>query len=291
MSKIANAVIRAVPVSLIQFVSRNQWRVPALRRLLVWGASWVKHQDGVILHGVGQGLRFNAGSSHSGFILGNHETEVQEFLASVLRPGMVYYDAGANVGFFATIAARLVGPMGKVICFEPLPENARQIQHNARLNGFSNIVVRCEALGSSNRTEIFHTSAEPTWGMLVTVGKLPEKASGQISVQVRTLDSLCDDGLARPDVIKMDIEGAEADALRGAMAMLAVKRPVMVIELHRTNAAVLSVLRQLEYDASVLGQDVPVQDVDWDANIVAVPRERLELLESAIKVSERSAVR
>ena len=289
MSKLANAVIRAIPTSLIRFVSRNQWRVPALRWLFAWGASWVKHHDGVILHGAGEGLRFNAASSHSGFILGNHETEVQEFLARVLRPGMVYYDAGANVGFFAMIAARLVGPSGKVICFEPLPENARHIEHNAQLNGFSNIVVRLEALGSSNRTEIFHTSAEPTWGMLVTVGKLPVKASGQITVDVRTLDSLYADGLPRPDVIKMDIEGAEADALRGGMAMLAANRPVLVIELHSTNAAVLSVLQQLKYDASVLGGGALVQDVAWDANIVAVPREQSELVESVIKVSERSA--
>lgn len=276
MDRLTNAMIRAVPVSLIQFVSRNQWRVPALRWLFAWGASWVKHQDGVILHGTGQGLRFNAASSHSGFILGNHETEVQQFLASVLRPGMVYYDVGANVGFFAMIAARLVGPSGKVLCFEPLPENARQIQYNAQLNGFDNVVVRCEALGSSNRTEIFHTSAEPTWGMLATVGKLPVKASGNIQVNVRTLDSLRGDDLPRPDVIKMDIEGAEADALQGARETLSTHRPSLVIELHSTNAAVTAVLEELEYDAAVLGSTIQVSDANWDANIVAVPRERLD---------------
>ena len=290
MSKIGNAIIRAVPLSLIQFVSRNQWRVPALRRLFVWGASWVKHQDGVILHGAGQGLRFNAASSHSGFILGNHETEVQQFLAQVLRPGMVYYDVGANVGFFATIAARLVGPSGKVLCFEPLPENARQIQYNAQLNGFDNVIVRCEALGGSNRTEVFHTSTEPTWGMLETVGKLPEKASGEIQVNVKTLDSLYAEGLTRPDVIKMDIEGAEAEALRGGRETLSAQRPLLVIELHGTNTAVTTVLEELEYDAAVLGSTIPVADVDWDANIVAVPRERLGLLDSVARVSERSSV-
>jgi FkbM family methyltransferase len=290
MSKIANAIIRAVPVSLIRFVSRNQWRVPALRGLLTWGASWVKNQDGVILHGVGQGLRFNAGNSHSGFILGNHETEVQQFLASVLRPGMVYYDAGANVGFFATIAARLVGPSGTVVCFEPLPENVHQIQYNAQLNGFDTVLVRCEALGSSNRTEIFHTSAEPTWGMLATVGKLPEKASGKIEVKVRTLDSLNAEGLPGPDVIKMDIEGAEAEALTGARKALRTHRPLLVIELHRTNAAVTAVLEELDYHATVLGSTMAVSDVEWDANIVAVPRERVELQDAVTKVSERSSV-
>jgi FkbM family methyltransferase len=290
MSKIANAMIRVVPVSLIQFVSQNQWRVPALRWLFAWGASWVKQQDGVILHGAGQGLRFNAARSHSGFILGNHETDVQKFLIRVLRPGMVYYDVGANVGFFATIAARLVGPSGKVLCFEPVPENARQIQYNAQLNGFDNVIVRCEALGSSNRTETFHTSAEPTWGMLTTVGKLPEKVSGEIEVKVRTMDSLYAEGLPCPDVIKMDIEGAEAEALRGARETLSAHRPLLVIELHSTNATVTSVLDELQYDAAVLGSTISVFNADWDANIIAVPRERLGLLDPMTKVSERSGV-
>ncbi len=87
-----------------------------------------------------------------------------------------------------------------------------------RLNGFTNIATRCEALGGSNRTDVFNTSAEPTWGMLSTVGKAPEQASGQITVDVRTLDSLCAaGGLPTPDMIQIDIEGAEAEALEGGL--------------------------------------------------------------------------
>src|ERR1700733_12887928 len=131
MSRFRNAIFGILPSRLLCFISRNQWRSKTLRRVCVWGASWLKGQDGVILHGVGKGLKFNAAASHSAFILGNHELEVQELLAAVLRPGMVYYDAGANVGFFAVIVARLVGPSGQIVCFEPLPENARQIEYNA----------------------------------------------------------------------------------------------------------------------------------------------------------------
>jgi FkbM family methyltransferase len=246
----------------------------------------VKSQDAVILHGAGRGLRFNTAGSHSGFILGNHEPEVQAVLAAVLQPGMTYFDAGANVGFFAMIAARLVGPAGRVICFEPLPQNARQIEYNAGLNGFDNITVRCEALGDSDRTEAFNTSEEPTWGSLSSVGKEPVQASGHIVVQVRTLDSLAS-ALPAPDLIKMDIEGAEVEALPGALATLAAARPVLVVELHRTNQAVLRVLEQLGYVAAVLGGSESVQDVAWDANIVAVPRERAAFLESIGKTPER----
>ncbi len=287
MNRFARAILAAVPPPVLRYLSHNQYRSPALRRICSWGASLVKGQDAVILRGAGQGLQFNVAGSHSAFILGNHEPEAQEFLASVLRPGMVYYDVGANVGFFAVIAARLVGPSGQVVCFEPLPENARQIEYNARLNGFENIVVRCEALGGSNRTEVFNTSAEPTWGMLSTVGKAPERASGQIAVEVRTLDSLCGPGgLARPDVIQMDVEGAEIEALEGASATLTASRPILVIELHRTNDAVTSILERLGYTFAVLGTALPVHDVTWDANLLAIPRERTQLIESLKKLSE-----
>jgi FkbM family methyltransferase len=287
MNRFGNMILGAVPSGFLRFLSRNQWRSRTLRRICAWGASWVKGQDAVILRGTGQGLRFNVAGSHSGFILGNHEPEVQELLAGVLRPGMVYYDVGANVGFFAVIAARLLGPTGEVVCFEPLPQNARQIEYNARLNGFSNIGVRCEALGGSNRTDVLNTSAEPTWGMLSTVGKRPEQASGQITVEVRTLDSLCAGaGLPGPDVIKMDIEGAEAEALQGASATMTASRPLLIIELHRTNAAVTAILDRLGYVCAVLGSALPVRDVAWDANIVAVPRERTELGESLTKLFE-----
>jgi FkbM family methyltransferase len=291
INRFAKTILGSVPPSFLRFLSQNQHRSPVLRRICAWGASFVKGQDAVILHGAGQGLRFNVAGSHSAFILGNHEPEVQDLLEKVLRPGMTYYDVGANVGFFAMIAARLVGPSGHVVCFEPLPANARQIEYNARLNGFANIAVRCEALGGTNRTDIFNTSEEPTWGMLSTVGKAPVKASGQITVDVRTLDSQCAGAeLPRPDMIQFDVEGAEAEALDGGLTTLGTVRPILVIELHRTNAAVLAMLDKLGYVAAVLGSSETVRDVAWDANIVAVPRERAELLESLGKLPEGLAL-
>lgn len=283
MNSLGSSILRLVPPGFLRYLSLQQQRSPALRRICAWGASWVKGQDATILHGAGQGLRFNVATSHSAFILGNHEPEVQELLAHLLRPGMTYFDVGANVGFFAVIAGRLVGPSGHVVCFEPLPPNAAQIEYNARLNGFGNVTVRCEALGGSIRTDVFNTSDEPTWGMLSTVGKLPVQPSGQIQVQVRTLDSLCCAGgtLPLPDVIQVDIEGAEAEFLEGARATLQASRPVLIIELHGTNAPVTAALDQLGYVYAVLGSSISVQDVPYDANIVAIPQERHDLMELA----------
>ena len=291
MNRLASTVIRAVPPAWLEFVSHNQWRVPGLRRVLAWGASLVKSQDGLILHGLGKGLRFNVANSHSSFLLGNHEPEVQTALAAVLKPGMVYYDVGANVGFFAVIAAKMVGETGSVYCFEPLPANARQIEYNAKLNGMSGIVTRCEALGGSDRTETLTLSAEPTWGSLATVGKAPAKACGEMKVQVRMLDSLSrEESLPLPDLMKIDVEGAEQELLCGARETLLAKRPLLVIELHSTNAAVTGVLDELNYDYAVLGSPVPVSDADWDANIIAVPRERPGMIDLMKQLSERAGV-
>jgi FkbM family methyltransferase len=291
MNRFRGALLRIVPSSFLRFLVYQQSRSRILRRICVWGASWVKGQDATILRGAGQGLSFNVAASHSAFILGNHEPQVQRFLSAVLRPGMVYFDVGANVGFFAVIAARLLGSTGRVICFEPLPANARQIEYNAQLNGFANIVVRCEALGGSVRTDVFNTSVEPTWGMLSTVGKAPEQALGQIPVSVRTLDSLCVPGeLPTPDVIQVDIEGAEAEFLAGARETLTTKRPILVIELHRTNAAVTAALDRFGYVYAVLGSPLSVHDVSWDANIVAVPQERSDLAEF-VRPAERAVLR
>jgi len=289
MTRLGSSILRLVPSGFLRFLSLQQQRSRTLRRICARCASWVKDQDATILHGTGKGLRFNVAGSHSAFILGNHEPEVQELLEKILRPGMTYFDVGANVGFFAVIAARLVGESGRVVCFEPLPANARQIEYNARLNGFATIAVRCEALGGSNRAEVFNTSNEPTWGMLSTVGKPPEQASGQIQVPVRTLDSLCiPGGLPLPDVVQVDIESAEAEFLEGAWRTLQASRPTLLIELHGTNKAVTELLDRLGYAYAVLGSSIPVQDVPYDANIVAVPQERQDLMELA-GLPERTA--
>lgn len=290
MNTLASSLLRLVPSGFLRFLSLQQQRSRTLRRICAWGASWVKGQDATILHGAGQGLRFNVAGSHSAFILGNHEPEVQELLENLLRPGMTYFDVGANVGFFAVIAARLTGASGRVVCFEPLPANASQIEYNARLNGFENVIIRCEALGDSNRNDVFNTSNEPTWGMLSTVGKLPVQASGQIQVRVRTLDSLCISGglLPLPDVVQVDIEGAEAEFLEGARETLQASRPVLIMEIHGTNKPVTAALDRLGYVYAVLGSSISVQDVPYDANIVAIPQERHDLIELARL--ERSAL-
>jgi hypothetical protein len=155
-------LLRILPSSWIQTAGRLRGRSRTLKRLTDWLPGLLRHREAVIPHGVGRGLRFNAAHSAVGFLLGTHDPEVQQAFAQRLRPGMTVYDIGANVGFTAVLAARLVTAEGRVVCFEPLPDNARHIELNAALNGFAHIAVRRVALGKEDGEAEFVVSTSPT---------------------------------------------------------------------------------------------------------------------------------
>ena len=92
--------------------------------------------------GPGQGLwlELNPRTGQQ-YLHGDVEPAIQEVLAEKLKPGMVFYDLGANIGFFSLLAARLVGATGKVFSFEPDPEIAGRLRRNIARNGFTNATV------------------------------------------------------------------------------------------------------------------------------------------------------
>lgn len=270
------SVIGRLPRSWIKAASHAQWRNPAMKQLFNFVANRMRSSDGVIAQGVGRGLRFNTGRSNAGYLLGTSEPYVQRALASVIRPDMTFYDVGSNVGFHAMLAARLVGPSGHVICFEPFPENASQIEYNAGLNGFTHVRVRREALGNQDGIGRFLTSEESTWGKLDGAGAEPSRMSGELQVTVRKLDSIVAE-LAPPEVIKIDVEGGEVDVLNGAEQTLRKHRPILLIELHGTNAGVAEALEGLGYRASVLDSDLTITESPWYAYVIAVPSENPRL--------------
>ena len=268
-----------LPRSWIKVVSRAQWKHPLLKRVFDFCADKFRNQDGTIQQGAGKGLRFNVGQSNAGFLLGTAEPSVQVALQSLIKPGMTFYDVGANVGFLSVIAARLVGANGRVVCFEPLPENIHQIEHNIRLNSFKQVDVRHEALGDENGEALFLVSAETTWGKLAKVGPSVAMQVGEIKVPVRRLDSMIENNeLPQPDVIKIDVEGAEVSVLEGARESLNKARPILLVELHGTNRGVSDELNELNYTTAVLGSTLSIVDAPWDAYVLAIPSERSDLL-------------
>ena len=264
-------LIERLPASWIRRGSALRGRFPLVKRATNWMPNLLRNRDGRIRQGLGRGLRFNGGSSAVGFLLGTHDTDVQFALARLLRPGMTVYDFGANVGFTAVLAARCVGPTGRVDCFEPLSENAERIRLNAGLNGFDHVRIHQVALGDADGEADFRTSHAPTWGRLSDAGVTPEQ-SGVTRVPVRRLDSMVvTDGLPDPSLIKIDVEGAEAQVLTGARQLLARAGPVLVIELHHTYRAVVEALAGLDYTVRPLVTGGRVASLNGEFQLLAYP--------------------
>lgn len=247
--------------------------------LLDWMLDRVyRERDSQIQRGPGAGLRFNPGRAAVSFVLGTHEPAVQRVFELAVKPGMTFCDVGANVGFYSMIVARLAGSGGRVFSFEPLADNLRWIEHNARLNGFAQVTARCEALGNVDGEARFMRSEQPTWGRLSSVGQPPARPAGEVTVKVRRLDNLLAEGaVAPPNLMKIDVEGAEAGVLEGAAETLRRCRPLLIIDLHGTNAAVAAILREQRYRAIVLGSASTILESPWDACVVAAPAEREDL--------------
>jgi FkbM family methyltransferase len=282
-------LIERVPASWIRAGAALRGRFPLVKRATNWLPNALRNRAARIRNGLGRGLMFNGGNSAAGFLLGTHDTDVQFALARLLRPGMTCYDFGANVGFTAVLAAKCVGPTGRVECFEPLPENARQIGINASLNAFAHIRIHQVALGASDGEAEFRTSHAPTWGRLAEAGSAPQQ-SGVIRVPVRRIDPLVTaEGLPDPQFIKMDVEGAEADVLIGGRPLLARARPVMVIELHHTYQAVVDALAGLDYTIHPLVSGGRIDSTDGEFQILAYPTGHAdaEALWSALVAGEK----
>jgi len=278
--------VSRLPLSWIKRVSSSQFRYPWAKRAYDRVAARFRNRDQTIVGGVGKGLRFNPGGTNAGYVLGTNDPEVQKALAGFLKPGAVFYDIGANVGFLTVLAARIVGPEGRVFCFEPLAENVRQLEHNVRLNGFGNVAVHPVAVGNRDGNVRFLVASASTLGKLADYEKPGDPIVGATEVPVRRLDGLRDEAkMPAPDLVKIDVEGAEADVLTGGAATINASRPLLMIELHGTNEAVAAKLEELGYRAFVLGSRDSVVEAPYWAFILAAPAERPEAVAHAERVA------
>jgi FkbM family methyltransferase len=172
-----------------------------------------------------RGWRWIAGSAPHGCWLGSYERHTQRLFSEKIHPGAVVLDIGANVGFFTLLASKLVGPAGHVHAFEPLPRNLYYLEQHIRLNEAVNITVHSLAITSTTGAARFGDGENASQGRL--------SHAGEIRVVTASLDDLIASGrIPRPDFIKIDIEGAEGEALRGAATLLAGSPQTIVLSTH-----------------------------------------------------------
>jgi FkbM family methyltransferase len=160
------------------------------------------------------------------------------------------------------------------------------------LNAFSHITVREEAIGEHDvDVEPFVVASTSTAGRLATVTRKPDHPIGVILVRLRRLDTMMAEAhLPIPNLIKIDVEGAEADVLSGALETIHRYRPTIMVELHSTNTVVSKALRQLQgYFSVALEGCCDILDAHWNAYIIAVPNENQALRATVESLSHRAS--
>ena len=180
--------------------------------------------------GIGAGLKFHPDESNPTFARGTYELPIQQILAQYLKPGDVFYDIGANIGFFSTIAARLVGKSGQVYSFEPVAKNVARVRRNAKLNRFSQIKVFPKAV-SENSGQGNLLLAQHSGGATLATAGMPPDMTGAVQVDLISIDDWLDrQKLKPPSLIKIDVEGAELEAIKGMLQTIRTFKPILLYE-------------------------------------------------------------
>jgi FkbM family methyltransferase len=171
------------------------------------------------------GMRWVVGSMPHGAWLGILERYKLTRFIKRLRPGMTVWDIGANVGLYTLPSAHAVGPTAHVYAFEPLPRNLGYLHQHIALNHLANVVIVPAAVGDSRG---FLRMAEGNSPSEFHVDPL-----GDIIVPAIVLDDwLAEMGSSPPDLVKIDIEGAENAVLRGGAHTFSKHRPPIYLALH-----------------------------------------------------------
>jgi FkbM family methyltransferase len=219
--------------------------------------------------GPGKGLWFELNPrTGQHYLRGQVETAIQNIFVERLRQGMVFYDLGANVGLFSLLAARLVGPTGQVISFEPDPHTAVRLGRNIARNGYQNITVIQAGVWSTTGNQRFKVAdaSSPDHGVGRFVAEYADEKD--VAVECVALDDIAKK-IAAPDAIKCDVEGAEVEVLQGAKQVLLEHKPWIVCELHSdaNRVAAEEILKQFGYHIETV-----------DANhVLALPDTPLEV--------------
>lgn len=214
-----------------------------------------------VLSGVNRGQRWIAGSATAGCWLGIYEEDHQLAMKRMVRPGEVAYDVGANVGFYTLALARLVGANGRVYAFEPDARNADLLRQHVLMNRLSNVTIVQAAVGDRPGLVPFGGANEQSRVV----------AESHYLVPSITLDDFVAAGHPLPSFLKMDVEGAECDALAGASTILSKGDASWMVATHAP------VLRKQCFEVfSAAGYSLSTMEaggeVDESSDFLAIPK-------------------
>ncbi len=168
----------------------------------------------------------------SDFLAGNREPAVQQLLGKWLAPGQVFYDVGANAGYFCLVASKLMDGSGKIFAFEAEPDVTFRLRSTVERNELAEVAVIEKAVWSQSGEVKFDRGMGSPDRLVgrVTTGDRTD-ADDFIAVPAVSLDDFLRSA-PPPDVLKCDVEGAELEVFRGGTRLLARHRPKVICEVH-----------------------------------------------------------
>jgi len=164
-----------------------------------------------------------------------------KFLMTLALGDQTIYDVGAYKGYYTLFFSRAVGSGGKVIAFEPHPDNHKKLLKRIKLNLLDNVEARPVAVGNETgrRTLAFRDTDSGTSSLQEEMKAqiLHEKGAGSVQVAVDSLDrQVAAHHFPKPDLIKIDVEGFEMDVLLGMSETIRNHKPKLYIEIHGVDA-------------------------------------------------------
>jgi len=164
-----------------------------------------------------------------------HERYEAQMVLSLLDRDEVFWDIGANIGYFSLIAATALGNSGQILAFEPGRPAYERLLDNISLNPFTNIKTFQLAVAATEGEAVLYLFADiaDSSASLYHPGK--EQAGRQVCQTVSLDKFLVEQGLRPPDFLKIDVEGAELAVLQGAQNLIATHTPLLLMEIEEKN--------------------------------------------------------
>ncbi|MGA8763825.1 MAG: FkbM family methyltransferase [Candidatus Sulfotelmatobacter sp.] len=189
-----------------------------------------KSRPRMIVRGLASGYRISVSpAEHLSYLLGTHEPHLQKIIRECVAAGDTVYDIGANIGYVSLLLAKRVGASGRVVAFEPVPQNIASLRRNIAVNRINNVQLLEFAASDKPGEAVIRIAENLATASLVWHRNDP--CATELGIQTVAIDQLVDAGeLGRPTFVKIDVEGAESAVLNGMRRTISAARPVVFIE-------------------------------------------------------------
>ncbi len=184
------------------------------------------YRNGIVLD-----LDINDWIQQNLYFLDQYEEKEIRFLESLLKPGDLFIDVGANIGLFSLVASAIAGESGKVYAFEPYSKNFDKLLHHVHLNRLGNVVA--ERLAVSDKSGWIDIRANDDDNNDGMISAYVDRYTSFETVPTIDLDQYIKDKIKQPiRFVKIDIEGGEYLAVKGMSTTLAKDHPVVMVEIN-----------------------------------------------------------